>query len=84
MAHVHKIAISMSPEVLRRLDEAVARTDQSRSRFVQRAVAAYLAAEEATAIQTRLNQAFSDKEAAAEQLSDSGAFLGTVPREDAW
>ena len=83
MSHVHKIAISISPEVLRRLDEAVARTDQSRSRFVQRAVAAYLDAKEATAIQARLNAAY-DEEGADEQRRESEAFLGSVPGEEAW
>ncbi len=83
MGHVHKIAISMSPEVLRRLDEAVARTDHSRSRFVQHAVAAYLDAAEATAIQARLNAAF-DGEAADEQRRESEAFLGSVSQEEAW
>lgn len=84
MAHVQKIAISMSPDVLRRLDEAVARTGLSRSRFVQHAVAAYLAAEEAATIQARLNEAFADAEAADEQRSESEAFLGSAVQEEAW
>lgn len=85
MAHVHKIAISMSRDVLAALDEAVARSELSRSRFIQNAVQAYLKQQQEKQIQAQMNEAFADPEVREEQRVESERFLqGQRLPEDSW
>jgi metal-responsive CopG/Arc/MetJ family transcriptional regulator len=85
MAHVHKIAISMSKDVLAALDEAVAEAKISRSRFIQNAVRAYLKQQQEDRMQAQINAAFTDPAVREEQRVDSERFLQGQPTpEDAW
>lgn len=85
MAHVHKIAISMSRDVLALLDKAVARSDLSRSRFIQLAVQHYLRQQEEERIRSAINTVFADEEALNEQAQDSRRFLeASSMAEEPW
>ena len=85
MSHVHKIAISISRDVLQALDKAVARSELSRSRFIQRAVEQYLRQQEEQHVRARMDAAFGEDETVEEQRLDSERFLHASPLpEDTW
>ena len=83
MRRVHKIAISMSGDTLRLLDEAVAGSELSRSGFIQRAVERYLKQQEHERIQASIDSVFAEENAVSEQRQDSERFLAasSLPEE---
>jgi predicted transcriptional regulator len=82
-----KVAVTIDPETLRRVDASARRRKESRSRYVNEALVASLRAEDEAAIQARIDRVFRDRTARDEQRRTSEQFLavaGVREEEDPW
>lgn len=78
---VHKFAISVPEDVMRRIDRAAARRGITRSRFISSVLAIAARAQRDAELAERVNRVFADTGLAREQRDAARAFSKRLPAE---